>query len=57
MCIFVAPNCLEKDKLILFCGLNIGFDKITLALDGKISERISLFIRAVDDGDIRNRPL
>jgi hypothetical protein len=54
--IFVATNCLEKDKLILYCGWNMGFDKITLASDGKFSERNSFFIGAVDEDDIYNLP-
>jgi hypothetical protein len=35
----------------------VGFDKITLASDGKVSERNSVFIRTVDEDDTHNRPL
>jgi len=35
----------------------MGFDKNTLAPDWKISERNSLFIDAVDEDVIQNRPL
>jgi hypothetical protein len=54
---FVATKCLEKDNLILYCGWNMGFDKITLGSDGKVSERNLFFIGVVDEADIHNRPL
>jgi hypothetical protein len=53
--VHICSNKLFGETQALYCGWDMGFDQITLALEGMVSERDSLFLRALNEDGIRDK--